>query len=408
MRILVTLEEHLWRAHDGHIYGDGPAGYAAWSELLSSFGEVVLLSRVARDKETSSEQIQVDGPSISIHELPDYTGPWEYLRRLTSLRIGVQQAVAQCDVYLLRVPGLVSRLAWQEIRRAKGNYAVQVVGDASDALSAGTIRSVFRPLYRYVATRNLRKVCQQSAAVLYCSKGSLQRRYPPSKDNLSVTSPWVILTQGYASSDLMTKRHLCIDEKAPSNGHPAQPFRFGFIGSFAQLYKGADTLLRAASLCSKKGLEFRIFFVGEGRHRRAMQSLAADLSLQQKAVFMGQLSFGKPIFDFLDSVDIFLMPSRAEAFGRALLEAMARGCPCIGSNVGGIPELLAADDLVPPNDPEALARKIMEVTADPERMKAMSARNLSRAKEFDPEVLRNTRLAFYQYVKDHSANARKI
>jgi len=110
----------------------------------------------------------------------------------------------------------------------------------------------------------------------------------------------------------------------------------------------------------------------------------------------------------LDSVDIFLMPSRAEAFGRALLEAMARGCPCIGSNVGGIPELLAADDLVPPNDPEALARKIMEVTADPERMKAMSARNLSRAKEFDPEVLRNTRLAFYQYVKDHSANARKI
>jgi len=102
------------------------------------------------------------------------------------------------------------------------------------------------------------------------------------------------------------------------------------------------------------------------------------------------------------------MPSRAEGLPRALVEAMARGCPCIGSNVGGIPELLAADDLVPPNDPEALARKIMEVTADPERMKAMSARNLSRAKEFDPEVLRNMRLAFYRYVRDHSASAGKF
>jgi glycosyltransferase involved in cell wall biosynthesis len=83
---------------------------------------------------------------------------------------------------------------------------------------------------------------------------------------------------------------------------------------------------------------------------------------------------------------------------------MARGCPCIGSNVGGIPELLAPDDLVPPNDPEALAQKIIEVTSDPVRMKTMSERNLARAKQFDPEVLRQARLAFYRYVRDHSGS----
>jgi glycosyltransferase involved in cell wall biosynthesis len=83
---------------------------------------------------------------------------------------------------------------------------------------------------------------------------------------------------------------------------------------------------------------------------------------------------------------------------------VARGCPCIGSNVGGIPELLAPDDLVPPNDPKALAQKIMEVTSDPVRIKAMSERNLARAKQFDPEALRDARLAFYRYVKDHSGS----
>jgi glycosyltransferase involved in cell wall biosynthesis len=184
--------------------------------------------------------------------------------------------------------------------------------------------------------------------------------------------------------------------------------RIGFIGSFAQLYKGADTLLRALSLCLHRGANLEISLVGEGRYRKDMETLARELSIERSVHFLGQLGFGLPVCDFLDSIDLFVMPSRAEGLPRALVEAMARGCPCIGSNVGGIPELLAAADLVPPNDPEALARKIMEVTADPDRMKAMSARNLSRAKEFDPEVLRNMRLAFYQYVRDHSASAGKF
>ena len=138
-----------------------------------------------------------------------------------------------------------------------------------------------------------------------------------------------------------------------------------------------------------------------------MESLARDLSVERNVSFLGQLGFGEPVRDFLDSIDLFVMPSRAEGLPRALVEAMARGCPCIGSNVGGIPELLAAEDIVPPNDPEALARKIMEVTADPQRMKTMSARNLARARQFDPEALREMRRAFYQYVREHSANNAK-
>ena len=407
MKILVTLEEHLWRADDGHIYGHGPASYSATSELLDTFDEVVLLARVERGKNLRPGHNRFDGPSISIYELPNYTGPWEYLRKLSPLSVGVQQAVAQCDLYLLRVPGLISRLAWQEIRRAKRAYAAQVVTDPADALGAGTMRSFFRPLYRYVAIRNLRKICTQASALLYCSKNVLPHRYPPSKGSYSAFSPWVVLTQGYATPELMAQRQLRIDEISSSYRHQARPLVLGFIGSFAQLYKGADTLLRALSLCSRRGLEFKAFFVGEGRYRSAIQSFAADLSIHEKTVFVGQLSFGKPIFDFLDSLDLFLMPSRAEAFGRALLEAMSRGCPCIGSNVGGIPEMLGPDALVSPGDHKALAQKILEVTADPARLKAMSQRNLAKAKEFDPEIHRHVRRAFYRYVRDHGASNAK-
>jgi glycosyltransferase involved in cell wall biosynthesis len=178
--------------------------------------------------------------------------------------------------------------------------------------------------------------------------------------------------------------------------------RIGFVGTLARLYKGPDVLLKAASLCRSFSLEFEVAMVGAGRHLNAMKVLATRLGIENRTMFLGQLAFGQAIRDFLDSTDIFVLPSRQEGLPRAVLEAMARGCPCIGSNIGGIPELLATEDLVPPNNPEALAQKIMEVTADPERMKAMSERNLARAKQFDPEVLRDARLAFYRYVRDHS------
>jgi glycosyltransferase involved in cell wall biosynthesis len=188
---------------------------------------------------------------------------------------------------------------------------------------------------------------------------------------------------------------------------PDRALRIGFIGSFAQLYKGADTLLRSLATCLRRGTTLEISFVGEGRYRKNMESLARDLLVEGNVSFLGQLGFGRPVCDFLDSIDLFVMPSRAEGLPRALVEAMARGCPCIGSNVGGIPELLSAEDLVPPNDPEALARKIMEVAADPQRMKAMSLRNLERAEQFDPEALKDVRRAFYRYVRDHSVNNAK-
>jgi len=408
LKILITLEDHLLQLSSGQTYTRGPAAYSAWSELLNAFDEVVLVARVIETSDPQAQQNRIDGPSISVHGLPNYNGPWEYLRKLPSLRLAARKAVADCDVYLLRVPGLVGRLTWQEIRRAGRAYAAQVVGDPSDALNSGSVRSFLWPLYRFVAIRNLRKICEEASAVLYCSRESLPQRYPSAKGRYSAFSPWVILTEGYASSELMAERRRRIDEIVRPSAHQAKSFLFGFIGSFAQLYKGADTLLRAALICSRRGLQFRIIFVGEGRHRSAMQSLAASLSIQEKVSFLGHLNFGEPIFDFLDSLDLYLIPSRAEAFGRSLLEAMARGCPSIGSKVGGIAEMLAPEDLVPPNNPEALAQKIMEVTANPERMKAMSERNLARAKQFDPEVLREVRLAFYKYVKDHSGKNVKL
>lgn len=80
---------------------------------------------------------------------------------------------------------------------------------------------------------------------------------------------------------------------------------------------------------------------------------------------------------------------------------MARGLPCIGSTVEGIPELLNNTDLVPPNDPEKLASLIVEVATSPARRQEMAQRNLERARAYSRDVLSPQRRAFYTKIRDN-------
>jgi glycosyltransferase involved in cell wall biosynthesis len=82
-----------------------------------------------------------------------------------------------------------------------------------------------------------------------------------------------------------------------------------------------------------------------------------------------------------------------------MVEAMARGLPCIGSDVGGIPELLDAADIVPAGDRSALAAKLSEVLANPARLKEMAERNFETALHYREELLHERRVSFYQYLR---------
>jgi glycosyltransferase involved in cell wall biosynthesis len=399
VRVLTTSEAHFMRMDAQEIRATGPTNYYFWSCYLEVFNEVTVLARVGPSSRPFLEGARAEGPLVSFCALPDYQGPWQYLRNLNNLKAGVRLAVCESDAYILRVPGLVGRLAWYEIRRLKKRYALEVVADPWDALGPGSSPSLLRPVFRRAGTRELRKMCLEATAIHYVTESALQKRYPAAPDAYTIAYPNALMDSTYVTLPTLQERFHRMDVN--------KSVRMGFIGSLAQMYKGPDVLLRASSFCRSRGRALELVIVGDGRYTGRMKALAKQLGVEDRTQFVPRLPPGKPIFDFLDSVDLFVMPSRAEGLPRALVEAMARGCPCIGSSVGGIPELLATEDLVPPNDPEALAQKIMEVTSDPARMKTMSERNLARAKQFDPEVLREARLAFYRYVRDHSGSNAK-
>jgi glycosyltransferase involved in cell wall biosynthesis len=376
--------------------------YAAWSRYLEVFDEVVVLARVALGNREKIAGQRADGPRVSFRALPDYTGPWQYFNVREQVRKIALEAIAECDAYVLRVPGIVSHMVWREVARLRRPYAVEALGDPWDALGPGSWAHLSRPIFRRVATRQMKRVCSEATALNYVTSEALQRRYPaPNSAYVSGFSD-VALEGAQAPSEMLQQRHRRLRASPWQDSKSTDSFRIGFIGSFSRLYKAPDVLLRAAALTQSRGLNFVLSLVGAGRHLEQMKSLAITLGIADRTKFLGHLSPGNKIFDFLDSTDLFVIPSRAEGTPRALLEAMARGCPCIGSAVGGIPELLEPANLAMAGDPECLAKSILHAACDAEKLVSMSSRNWAKAREFNPETLQQKRKAFLEVVRERS------
>ena len=127
----------------------------------------------------------------------------------------------------------------------------------------------------------------------------------------------------------------------------------------------------------------RLVFVGDGSLREALGDQAEALGIGGVVSFAGHLE--RPALrERLARSDVFVLPSHNEGFGLALLESMAAGLACVGSDVGGVPDLLGggAGVLVPPGDPAALAEALSALAGDPARRRALGARARARAQAF--------------------------
>lgn len=149
----------------------------------------------------------------------------------------------------------------------------------------------------------------------------------------------------------------------------ARPMRIVCVAGLRG-FKGHRHLLEAIDLLHEQGTEIACDLVGDGPLRAELEAKA-----RPEVVFHGAVDVGRAL-EIVAGADVFVMPSVELADGRrdgipvALMEAMAIGVPVIASNVSGIPELVQDGKtgvLVPPADPEAIARAISELAADPER-----------------------------------------
>ena len=124
---------------------------------------------------------------------------------------------------------------------------------------------------------------------------------------------------------------------SPSGERPvSKAVVVGTAGSLTAV-KNQAMLVKACSALADRGLDVELRIAGEGPERDRLVQLAESRGLGRRMVLMGHVA---DVPAFLRELDIFVLPSLSEAHPNALLEAMACGLACIGTRVGGVPEVL--------------------------------------------------------------------
>ena len=153
-------------------------------------------------------------------------------------------------------------------------------------------------------------------------------------------------------------------EAPPPAARPARPRRVAVVANLRP-EKGHDVLLRAAARIVELFPDAHFEIVGDGPELPALRALADSLRVAHVVTFSGHR---EDVAARLDMADIFVLPSRSEAFPNALLEAMAAGLPVVASSVGGVLEVVEDGRnglLVPPDDHRALASVLERLMSTP-------------------------------------------
>ena len=386
MQVSVSIEQRFVRTPDGATWTPAQFAYDFWSQYLEVFDGVRVLARVLPVAAAPAEYQRVDGPCVRVAGLPHYLGPRQYLAQRKRLLAAVREEVRGEGAYILRVSSQIANVVQPRLQARRYPYAVEVVGDPYDVFAPGSFHSPLAPLCRRILTQRLRQQCAHAAAAAYVTEHTLQKRYPCANGM-------------FAFSDVQLPDSAIA--AAPRPCRLQTSYLLLFVGTFTQMYKGPDIAINAAAQCVREGWDIGLVMIGDGQYRAAMERLAREAGLGSRITFTGQLP-PEEVRRFLDRADLFLLPSRTEGLPRAVLEAMARGLPCLASRVGGIPELLLEEDLVAPGSAPALAAAIGAALRAPGRRAAMARRNLERAKRYRLAAMREKRREFLRTLRSRT------
>jgi len=167
------------------------------------------------------------------------------------------------------------------------------------------------------------------------------------------------------------------------------------LGVVAQLspWKGQDTAIEALGLLCEEEVDAHLLLVGSAKfveratrydnesYVASLRARVADAGLEDRVSWLGER---EDVPELVRALDILLLPSREEPFGRALIEAMSLGVPVLATNVGGPPEIIEHGReglLVAPGEPAAWARAVRRVLESPDRGLQMGRAGRRRAEQ---------------------------
>lgn len=386
MKLVFVTEARFIKDSQGNIFGDSSFNFELWKRYLNSFSEVIVMARVHENSNyVGKENCLASGKNVSFIELPHFVGPLQYLKKRNAIKSQIKKNVNVISgVFICRVPGTIGNLTIKYLKQKDIPFGIEVVGDPWDVFAPGSIKHPLRFYFRWKSYLDLKRNAFNASAALYVTKNKLQKRYPVKSSKFSI-----------AASNVKIEDELV--EKYPKTHIIKERFSLISIGSLEQMYKAPDVVLNALKHLNDNGFLCNLVWLGDGIYKEKMEDLAKELGIFDLVDFKGNVDANEVRKHLLDA-DLFVLASRTEGLPRAIIEAMTVGLPCVGTEVGGIPELLEEEVLIPKDNIKALSEKIKSLILNPTIYDQQAKRNLIESSNYKESILKVKRETFYNYL----------
>jgi len=387
-------DRKLLYVHDGRVYVDKDGNvYGAPNDVIIALKKryeylapnIRFIQRaVPLGLNNSSNLVLFKKIGIDVIPVPDVSSVKGMVCNSKRAKTIMGNAIASSDMLILR-NSKNTALAQLIAERLNKPYIFEVVSCNWDALWN---YSLIGKLYAPYAFLRMKYNVAKAKYAMYVTDLFLQHRYPNNHTSIGISD--VIINP--SSEEELTQK---IDQyRKPSN-----PVILTTCAAIDVKYKGQEYIIRAIQKLKEK-YNIHYHLAGGGK-KEYLQNIARKYGVEDRIIFEGMLSKDE-VNELLDKTTIYCQPSKQEGLPRAVVEAMSRGCVCIGTKTGGIPELLDAEMIVQNGDVDGFTRLIDTILQNPEITIAQSKKNYEKSLNYRMEILDDKRCKFYdKFIADN-------
>lgn len=389
MDAIFVFGDRIAQDRDGRFYTGTSFSQEIFDRYLECFDHLTLLMRkdpadpsdkaaFERMNPLTDDRINVEFLPDTVASVRDFLNPG--IRR--EIHMILEEYIDSSRAVILRMQSYYSYVAAKICVKKGIPYLAEAVGCPWDSLTHHSLRG--KILAPFEASQ-MRYSMRNASYAIYVTEKFLQGRYPTRGISAAISDVELLVPDA-----VVLERRL---EKIKALKASERILRIGTSGSVQVAYKGQKFVFEALAQLKREGSCPYEYHLAGGGDDSTLRELAAKLNIEDLVVFEGVMPHEK-IYDWLDSLDLYIQPSQQEGLSRALIEAMSRGLPAFASDAGGNPELLDPDCIHKVGAVTAIVKELADLT--PKQMYRMAKRNYRKAEEYQKDSLYEKRRMFLE------------
>ncbi len=376
MRAIVATDFQI-TAYNGRYYF-GSSLYSIIKRYYNAFGKLVICARID-EKNFNDTLIDV---TDMIEKVISCNSQFKVLFHKFDKKLCKE--IQKSDLVIVRLPSFFGYRAADIAKKHHVKVLAESMGCAWDAYwNHGLIGKAIAPYMFF----KMRAVVRNADFAIYVTSEFLQHRYPTTCLTLAASN----VNLQKLDDSILQKR------KQKLSTYNKNDITLMTTAAVNVRYKGQEYVIRAIPFLNKAGIKVKYYLVGGGE-QEYLKTLASNLNVLDQIEFTGKIPLDK-VFQLLDSIDIYIQPSLQEGLPRSVIEAMSRGCACIGAKTAGIPELISDDLVVKRKSVNDIVKKILWYNnLELKNKESIAEENFSEAHNYANDILNAKREKFFQEI----------